>query len=97
MMDEAMIRSHVQPQQTSQQQRCGGHGALSCSGRTPRRSFPRRLLFNASRTLNQGFIYIKQYVNEWSFKLWQLAINLIYTQSYSVRAETYETTLVGDW
>ena len=26
-------------------------GELSCSRRTPRRSFPRRLLFNASRNL----------------------------------------------
>ena len=31
MADGLMIRRHIQSQLTSQQQRCGGHGALSCS------------------------------------------------------------------
>ena len=48
-----------------------GHGALSYSGWTSRCSFLRRLLFSASRTLNQDIIYINKYVNVWSFKLWQ--------------------------
>jgi len=64
MADGLMIRRHIQSQQTSQQQRCGRHGALSCSGRTPRRSFPRRLLFSASDTLNQDVICISKYVNK---------------------------------
>ena len=31
MADGLMIRRHIQSQQPLQQQRCGGHGALSCS------------------------------------------------------------------
>ena len=31
MADGLMIRRHIQSQQPSQQQRCGGHGSLSCS------------------------------------------------------------------
>jgi len=49
-------------------QRCG-HGALTYNERTPRHSFPRCLLFIASRTLNQDVIYINKYVNTWT--LWQ--------------------------
>jgi len=45
----------------------------TCSGRTLRRSFPRRLLFNAScaSSLNEDVIYINRYANEWPSKLWQ--------------------------
>jgi len=59
VVDGVMIHSYIQLQQTSQHQRCG-HSALSYSGRTPRRSFPGRLLFNASCTLNQDVIYINK-------------------------------------
>ena len=68
MADGLMIRRHIQSQQPLQHQRCG-LGALSCSGRTPRRSFPRRLLFNASDTLNQDVICISKYVNKMLLKV----------------------------
>jgi len=73
MVDEVMIRSHVQPQQTSQQQRCGGHGALSCSGRTPRVHVA-PFLDACFSTLHILFIktlstLISEKIN--GFKLWQ--------------------------